>query len=130
METELSALKAQINSQQTERWVADYSAKGVVGIGKDDAERNADREMILRMACSNRADCERVLQQRLAFLPPSGVTTPPTGRQMTILTASREYRDNVGHQRATSEVAFVGNALREKGLGKLTDAETSELSIA
>jgi len=129
METELSTLKAQINSQQTERWVADYSAKGVVGIGKDDVERKADREMILRMACSSRADCEGVLQRRLAFLPPSGVTTPPTGRQMTIIESEREYRGNVGHQKATSLLAFVSNSLRERELPKLTETETAELSI-
>jgi len=129
IETELAVLKAQIHNQEAEQWVGAYSAKGVVGIGSNDAERKADREMILRMACSNRADCERVLQQRLAFLPPSGVTNPPTGRQTTIIESEREYRGNVGHQKATSLVAFVSNALREKGLGKLSEQETSELSI-
>jgi len=130
VETELAALKAQIHGQEAEQWVGAYSAKGVVGIGSNDAERKADREMILRMACSNRADCERVLQQRLAFLPPSGVTTPPTGRQTLIALAEREYRGNVGHQKATSLAAFCQNALREKGLPKLTEAEVSGLSIA
>ena len=129
IETELAALKAQIHNQEAEQWVGAYSAKGVVGIGSNDAERKADREMILRMACSSRADCERVLQQRLAFLPPSGVTTPPTGRQTVIARAEREYRGNPGHQRATSLVAFVSNALREKSLPKLTEAETSELTV-
>jgi len=130
VETELAALKAQIHGQEAEQWVAAYSAKGVVGIGSNDAERKADREMILRMACSSCADCERVLQQRLAFLPASGLTNPPTGRQTTIRLAEHEYRDNVGHQKATSLVAFVANALRENGLPKLSEIETSELSIA
>jgi phage I-like protein len=130
IETELAALKAQIHNQEAEQWVGAYSAKGVVGIGSNDAERKADREMILRMACSSRADCERVLQQRIAFLPPAGITNPPTGRQTTILEAEREFKGNPAHARSTSLQAFVANALREKGLPKLTEAETSELSIA
>jgi len=130
METELAALKAHVQNQEVEQWLAAWTAKGIVGIGANDAERKADREMILRMACSNRADCERVLRQRVSMMPPQGRTTPPSGRQMTIIEAERDYRGNVGHQKATSLVAFVGNALREKGLPKLTETETSELSIA
>jgi phage I-like protein len=129
METELTALKAQIQSQEVEQWLASYSAKGVVGIGAGDAERKADREMILRLACSNRADCERVLRQRVSMMPPQGRTNQPTSRQMTIIEAERDYRENIGHQKATSLVAFVANALREKGLPKLTEAETSELAV-
>jgi len=129
VETELAALKAQIHNQEAEQWVAAYSAKGVVGIGSNDAERKADREMILRMACSSRADCERVLQQRIAFLPPAGITNPPTGRQTTIIESAREYLGTLGHQKATSLLAFVQNSLREKGLPKLTETETAELSI-
>ena len=59
-----------------------------------------------------------------------GRTNPPTSRQMTIIRAEREFKGNPAHARSTSLVAFVQNALREKGLGKLTEAETSELSIA
>ena len=130
METELAALKAQIHNQEAEQWVGAYSAKGVVGIGSNDGERKADREMILRMACSSRADCERVLQQRIAFLPPAGITNPPTGRQTTIIEAEREFKGNPAHARSTSLQAFVANSLREGGFSKLTEGETAELSIA
>jgi hypothetical protein len=85
--------------------------------------------MILRMASSNRADCETVLKQRLSFLPPQGRTTPPTARQMTIIHAEREYRDTPGHRNATSLKAFVAQALRDGELPALTAPETAELSV-
>jgi hypothetical protein len=129
LETELSALKVQVHNHELEQWLAPYSAKGVVGWGGNEADRKADREMILRMASSNREDCERVLRQRITFMPPQGRTNPPTGRQTTIIEAEREFKGNPAHARSTSLQAFVANALREKGLPKLTEAETSELSI-
>ena len=130
LETELATLKVQVQNHELEDWLAPYSAKGVVGWGGNAADKKADREMILRMASSNRADCETVLKQRLSLLPPQGRTTPPTGRQMTIIHAEREYRDNAGHRNATSLKAFVAQSLRDKGLPNLTEAETAELSIA
>ena len=129
IETELAALKAQIHNQEAEQWVAAYSAKGVVGIGSNDAERKADRGMILRMACSSRADCERVLQQRIAFLPPAGITNPPTGRQVIIINAENEFKLNPAHGRSTNLQAFVGLSLREANFPPLTETEKSELRV-
>ena len=129
IETELAALKVQVHNHELEDWLAPYSAKGVVGIGHDDATRKADREMILRLASSNREDCERVLRQRISFMPPQGRTTPPTARQMTIIHAEREYRDTPGHRNATSLKSFVMQALRDKELPALTEDETVTLSV-
>ena len=112
-----------------EQWLAPYSVKGVVGIGHNEATRKADREMILRMASSNREDCERVLRQRITFLPPQGRTTPPTSRQLEICKAEREYRADAGHQRATSLKAFTNQSLRDKGLAALTEDEVVTLSV-
>ena len=131
METELAALKVQVHNHELEDWLASYSAKGVVGWGGNETDRKADREMILRMASSNRADCETVLKQRLSFMPPQGRTTPPTGRQMAIIEAEREYRDpvNVGHRNATSLKSFVAQVLRDRGLAALTEDEVVTLNV-
>jgi phage I-like protein len=129
IETELTALKVQVHNHELEDWLAPYSAKGVVGWGGNEAHRKADREMILRMASSNRADCETVLKQRLSFMPPQGRTNPPTGRQMAIIEAEREYHSDVGHQNATSLKAFVSQSLRDKGLPTLTEDEAVTLSV-
>jgi len=134
MEKELSELKVQINNREAEQWVAGYSAKGVVGIGGDDVQRKADREMILRMACSNRADCERVLQQRVAVLPPGGVTKPPAGgegaanRVQVIASARQEYAE--GGMKVSTELVYVNASLREKGLKALSKTEVEELIAA
>ena len=134
LQQELSALKVQINNQEAEQWVAAYSAKGVVGIGHDDAARKADREMILRMACSNRADCARVLQQRLTMLPPNGATKPPAGgdgaanRAQLIASARQEHAED--KMKVCSETVYVNAALRENGLKPLNKAEVEELIAA
>jgi hypothetical protein len=131
METELAALKVQVHNHELEDWLASYSAKGVVGWGGNETDRKADREMILRMASSNRADCETVLKQRLSFMPPQGRTKPPTGRQMAIIEAEQEYRDpvNVGHRNATSLKSFVAQVLRDRGLAALTEDEVVTLNV-
>jgi len=134
MEKELSELKVQINNREAEQWVAAYSAKGVVGIGADDTQRKADREMILRMACSNRADCERVLQQRVAVLPPGGVTKPPAGgegaasRAQVIASARQEYAEE--GMKVSTEAVYVNASLQENGLKRLSKTEAEELIAA
>ena len=134
MQTELIALKTQMQAKEAEQWVNGYSAKGVVGIGHDDAARKADREMILRMACSNRADCERVLLQRVSVLPPNGATRPPadgegaTSRGQVIASARQEYEES--RMMVCSETAYVNTTLREKGLKPLSKKEIEELVAA
>jgi len=80
------------------------------------------------LAQEDPAKLDALLARAKPWVEP-GRTTPPTGRQTVIALAEREYRGNVGHQKATSLLAFVQNSLREKGLGKLSEQETSELAV-
>jgi hypothetical protein len=121
---ELAAMK-QAESQRT----ATAMVQGYVGQGKLNPNDKPALEAATRLAMSDPSTLESIFKNMTPQCPP-GRTNPPTGRQTTISLAEREYRSNVGHQRATSLVAFVSNALREKGLPKLTEIETSELSIA
>ncbi len=82
-----------------------------------------------RLALSQPETLRAIFENMIPQCPP-GRTTPPSGRQTTIALAEREFRSNPAHSRSTSLQAFVANALREKGLPKLTETETSELSIA
>jgi len=121
--TELAAMK-QAESQRT----AVAMVQGFIGAGKLNPNDKPAVEAATRLAMSDPGTLTAIFQNMIPQCPP-GRTNPPTGRQTVIRLAEREYRDNVGHQRATSEVAFVANALREKGLPKLSERETSELSI-
>ena len=122
--TELAAMR-QAESQRT----ATAMVQGFIGAGKLNPNDKPAVEAATRLAMSDPGTLEAIFKNMIPQCPP-GRTTPPTGRQTVIALAEREYRGNVGHQKATSLVAFVSNALREKGLPKLTEAETSELSIA
>jgi len=81
------------------------------------------------LAQEDPAKLEALLARAKPWLEP-GRTNPPTTRQMTIICGIREFKGNPAHARSTSLQAFVANSLREGGFSKLTEAETSELSIA
>ncbi len=80
------------------------------------------------LAQEDPAKLDALLARAQPWVEP-GRTNPPTGRQTVIALAEREFRSNPAHGRSTSLQAFVANALREKGLPKLSESETSELAV-
>jgi hypothetical protein len=122
--TELAAMR-QAESQRT----ATAMVQGFIGAGKLNPNDKPAVEAATRLAMSDPFTLEAIFKNMIPQCPP-GRTNPPTSRQMTIIRAERDYRDNVGHQKATSLVAFIAFALREQSLPALTAAEMSELSIA
>jgi len=99
-----------------------------IGAGKLNPNDKPAVEAATRLAMSDPGTLEAIFKNMVPQCPP-GRTNPPTSRQMKIVCAEREFRSNPAHGRSTSLQAFVANSLREGGFSKLTDAETSELSI-
>jgi len=122
--TELAAMK-QAESQRT----ATAMVRGFIGAGKLNPNDKPAVEAATRLAMSDPGTLTAIFQNMIPQCSP-GRTNPPTSRQTVIAMASRDYDSNVGHQRATSLLAFVSNALREKGLPKLSESETAELAVA
>ena len=122
--TELAAMK-QAESQRT----ATAMVQLYIGAGKLNPNDKPAVEAATRLAMSDPGTLEAIFKNMIPQCPP-GRTTPPTSRHMTIILAEREFKGNPAHARSTSLQAFVANALREKGLPKLTEAETAELSVA
>lgn len=81
-----------------------------------------------RLAMSDPGTLEAIFKNMPPQIP-TGRTAAPTNRQMAIIRAEREFRENPGHQRATSLRAFVAQSLRDKGLEPLTSDETVTLSV-
>ena len=116
-----------------------------------DRERRADE--LIEQHCKsnrlNRADKDQIAAARtmaleaperfeqimgsVAPLVPSGRTEAPAGmggnsERATIIRASaREFAANEGLARLTNKVDFVGSALREAGLERLSEVETTAL---
>ena len=121
--TELAAMR-EAESQRT----ATAMVQGFIGAGKLNPNDKPAVEAATRLAMSDPGTLEAIFKNMVPQCPP-GRTNPPSSRQMTIIGAEREFKGNPAHARSTSLQAFVANALREKGLPKLTEAETSELAV-
>jgi hypothetical protein len=121
--TELAAMR-QAESQRT----ATAMVQGFIAAGKLNPNDRGAVEAATRLALSDPGTLEAIFKNMVPQCPP-GRTNPPTSRQTVIAMASRDYDSNVGHQKATSLLAFVANSLREGGFSKLTERETAELSI-
>ncbi len=119
---ELAAMK------QGERERTAHELVERVGRGKLNPNDKPAVEAAHRLALSDPALLE-ALFKNVAVQCPEGRTNPPSGRQMTIGRAEREYRGNVGHQKATTVKAFVSQALRDQGLVALTEDEAATLSV-
>jgi phage I-like protein len=80
------------------------------------------------LAQEDPAKLDALLARAKPWVEP-GRTNAPTGRQTVVALAEREFRSNPAHGRSTSLQAFVANALREKSLSRLTEAEMAELAV-
>lgn len=90
--------------------------------------------LICRIASQKWEDAERILNDRVAMLPPQGRTTPPAGdapasREAVIAKAKREYMEGGTTGRVTDLAAFVNATLIDKKLPALKNEER-ELLVA